>query len=1087
MPALQHLPKRKQRRPKAITFAQASPAQAAPVQATPTQAAPVEPTKEYSWHQADTVRVAWLEALQRDTDFSPVPVSDYTMGGLHKPNSSTNGDNGQDYGFHTAYVADRHRMIAHSFPVEESADDETSATDLALVCRAGGPNNPASYLYTSDSKFLLECRQATVRLYNVPRGALVSSFWVGQAITAAAAHPEDPSLVYLATRDLQLGLYNITQGQIIRQWTMPLPVAKIIPHPKDPRYLYLWLMSVSRQQPQSEGRFSPIGLIGAVVGMDLAAVDPCHQFSPYMLRNIVSDLALSPCGRFLAVGYGRTLGVWDLTKDGATDYMRDSSETSELFKPFLITHTVNWVSSLAFHPTEGHLAVGCQSGEILIYQKLQTRLFTKTIRMPLWHGVGIEGLYFSAYDDQLLSTSDKPVLLSQNWNSFKTIFTPHLGSIIRGFVAAPDHSRVAMVMGNGSIHSYELAMPRFQTTAINLRIQPDLLPQCAARYPAAGLQAHPITQQLMFDTPFASVQFYDPFADRAGCQELALGAISLRSGDPYAARSGILIEHFTVTRNGRWLAAYITLDNRNDVYARQLVFYHYCVASKQYLGPITRVLDPHQGAMTSMSFQIQPKRSTSPPQLVTTGADGRLRLWTFQGRSPLPGRPKKTNAQGSWQSRGALTYGNVPLTQASFSHDGSALIAASGRRICLWDARTLELQDTQTLPLGNTIQLLRFAGPGLRLIVQTADQLYLWDALDRMQLWNVTATTFHEVVVHPHGTLIATLEDAITGPPADAGAFRTRLNLYRADSPTPVATRLLRHKVKRVTFINARLAEGESIGKPSTTIVYPLEDRSTNLLAIDNATQAIDTDLSHVSLVAMTGRGTVLTFVPQAEDKDEGTSVVLRHNSVISRTAQSTVAHEQSTAAMDTDAPAPGELTLYSRVYGKLQPRALTGEADRLKATAAAGQTAATGDHQALRDPSELVDEMLRGPSHLLAPVHMIFDELVGPLVYASSSAEAAAATTKSTAVSDGNDVDEAMMVAEERSETGGTNAQTSGENGRDDPNTDVLASFLRGFTLDDKADHTAANTEVSETAPSLSKNLFGNYFSKRTSEASQS
>ena len=198
------------------------------------------------------------------------------------------------------------------------------------------------------------------------------------------------------------------------------------------------------------------------------------------------------------------------------------------------------------------------------------------------------------------------------------------------------------------------------------------------------------------------------------------------------------VERAVISSTGEWMA---TIDcHEGDECFRGEIYLKFWYWDKKNAFWIlnTRIDRPHGlHKITSMSFSPD----ASVVQLVTTGADGKLKCWRIQmvkdkrgdqeggcNSSGLANKQSHTRQTVSWVPRSSFGFESDVPSHASWSPDGSLLAVAIGTSVVLYDPCTNVPQHTFVCCESPRPRQAHFIGPTGRFLVVTSGlDLVVWN------------------------------------------------------------------------------------------------------------------------------------------------------------------------------------------------------------------------------------------------------------------------------------------------------------------------------------------------------------------------
>jgi NET1-associated nuclear protein 1 (U3 small nucleolar RNA-associated protein 17) len=383
----------------------------------------------------------------------------------------------------------------------------------------------------------------------------------------------------------------------------------------------------------------------------------------------------------------------------------------------------------------------------------------------------VNSLAFSIDGEYLISGGEEGVLVYWQLQTFHKQFLPRLGASIEKIVCSPNHKLYGLFLGDNSfkiISAYDNSVVQaiqglqYATSNKHPLLQSN-----------GGIVVHPGTNDLVLNGIPGALQFWNFFSKKHTMQINVSELPRVTKTD-----SGViwpsLVKHVAFSKNGEWM---ITADSRNDeeVY---LKFWQFNANSKKY-ALVVKISNPHDGEISHICFSPV-GLSNSKFVAVSTGHDGCFKFWSLNNMGWY------CSASGFWRK--------LPITDMSFSNDGSVLALSFGHIITLWDPVTLLLCAVLSRPnKTNPIKYLSFVGKNL--IAVTGSRLYLWDVIQKNIIWSVQQVNISNLVI---------LNDKKFSVSCSSPKGVFILN-FSQETPTPISVINIIDGVKAISCLNGEI------------------------------------------------------------------------------------------------------------------------------------------------------------------------------------------------------------------------------------------------------------------------------------------
>ena len=304
------------------------------------------------------------------------------------------------------------------------------------------------------------------------------------------------------------------------------------------------------------------------------------------------------------------------------------------------------------------VAVGVQSGEIMLYEDLLFKLIGKEKKNPTvdisarilhWHRGAVNSVKWSRDGNYLISGGSETVLVIWNLDTNQQQHLPHLSSEILNISISPKGSSYALRLSDNSVMVLATA---------NLEVTANVSGFAAKQSPEASLAVclHPTSSDRLLvavpkstfrsDQSSTALQTYDLSTDR----ELGRQALTRNSTTVVTTQSGASsnlepnVTHICLSADGKWLATVeewhadpqdldgVTLTSEDDVddFGAESCLKIWLYNKQQGEWELVNRIDsPHsRGSIRVLALESSPSRN----EFATAGEDGRLRIWTPRAR-----------------------------------------------------------------------------------------------------------------------------------------------------------------------------------------------------------------------------------------------------------------------------------------------------------------------------------------------------------------------------------------------------------------------------------------------------------------------
>lgn len=552
-------------------------------------------------------------------------------------------------------------------------------------------------LFSHDGKFLFCPCGSAVNVFSTNTGECVHKLVCEGTVSAIAQHPNNKLQLISATKTGMLQMWDYEDGILLKSVNVSSSIMKLFCDPN----IKNWAFVVENEKTGVLKRvFLPISK------NDKNFQEIASNISARMSQPVGSLKS----GRYIVFLKRKDICVINLEK--VTESVNHEAVTD------------GRVTCFACHPQEDCIATGHRKGEIRIWHKLcpvsgkKTPLVVSTVH---WHHNPLTGLSFTPGGSSLLSVSLESVLVQWHYKvGNKQSFLPRLGSPCNHVVTTLDGTMYATTHSDNSV---SIISNEF---SVKHTIQ-GLTSAKGGNSCHRIFQYEPRTRSCVTLGKRGHLVFYDPAEDRE-VYSLDITHENFISGDPQTDGA-----HAQITRvanqgddksDEAWMATMETSTIEQDLVESRLKFWKLSQADKWWR--LNTVINhPHSKDVTRLCFRPMSSHS-SQPYMVSTGADGMVKLWGFQQSTCY------------WSCIATASYQEMPATYCDFSQDGSVLAAAFGHMVLLLDPVTLETTSViQSLEKKEPIEKLVFGRHSCQqmIIIQSTSCVQGYDLLNGVLAW----------------------------------------------------------------------------------------------------------------------------------------------------------------------------------------------------------------------------------------------------------------------------------------------------------------------------------------------------------------
>ncbi|KAJ3145997.1 WD repeat-containing protein 75 [Geranomyces variabilis] len=633
----------------------------------------------------------------------------------------------------------------------------------------GGSVGKNPVVFSRDSTFYFCVAGSRIKVHSATTGLLIRTLAQpvesSDILTAVEVHAEDPQLIFTASSTGTLRMWSLESGKVEKKWEIGENITQIRVNRHEPDYIYVITTSVALPAT-GKGNSS---LYKFYMRKKTKQLLYRSKKQPLLSLDIAAD------GSYIAT---HTLSACTLiSAEVPTDVYHCFSEIP--------------ITSLAIHPTAQYLAAGDFTGKITLWHCGSVFAKEKPISSVLhWHPHQVNGVAFSADGEYLLSGGDEAVLVVWQLSTRRKQFLPRLSTPIRSLSISPDQTMYAVTHGDNSVRVIASA------TMITKFISAGPPPYDASSRRPWQMIREPRDDSVAIFGLGGSLQFYDVTADQRLQQ---LEVTSTESSAKVKGRPSVnvaVVTHVAFAVNNEWM---ITVDDRLDstasMWESRLKFWNYKPDSATYVMN-TRVDRPHKGHVTGVA--ISGEKKSAVLRAATTGSDKYFRVWNLL--------PPSAGNQETWGCLYSGAYRDMVPEGASFSSDNSLVAVAFHQVVTLWSASGNLLHSVMTAP--SPVRNVDFLGGSGYVISYSGHFLHVWDLLKGALWWSLRLNIAHLAVDNASCHFAVITHEEISRPRKTKSGLvsgipeiSSRILVFEADSPTPVATFVRRGRCLSSTFL----------------------------------------------------------------------------------------------------------------------------------------------------------------------------------------------------------------------------------------------------------------------------------------------
>ncbi|TNY22985.1 WD40-repeat-containing domain protein [Rhodotorula diobovata] len=768
-------------------------------------------------------------------------------------------------------LAHHDKPPAHRDTLQDSA---TAALDwLPLADHAA---HPCPVVFTPDGSYAFVASGAAVKVYSVQSTELMSTLSIRPyadtaspsspttpaalrraTVSAVLLSPSNPRQLVVAATDGKVRLWDYLEGRLLRTLELGAPVLHATANAALPDQLFVALGTASGTPGEASVYLVSLRAAKHLVDGVVSAADPTTPVQParrvrLATPRVVRALALSPDGAVLAslnpraVNLARTADI----QRGFTQSVPAAGDDEVL-------------TTIAFHPSENYFATGNAKGQIRLWYDVlgggagatEGAVAAPSTSVLHWHAHAVSALAFTPNGAYLLSGGLEAVLVLWQLHSGHQEYVPRLGApvvtltVLDGTRDNPEQ-QVAARLGDGSVVFVGSQRLKVGKTISGLKADASSRPTFAPARPDAPtpLALDPSTSSLVLPAAHpSSLQFYSPREDATVLELEVAPSNRVTGADLDRPLEPTRVERVAFSTpeedrdktGGYWMATVDSWVREGFAPVRQLKLWRKDGSGNGFVLS-TRIDRPHDAPITAMAFSP----SSKSPLLLTTSADGSIKLW-----APTSASPASTT---SWACRAALSHRHSTPVAAAWSTDGSMFaIAHHLRAVTLWTVAGggSLIHSFPATSVGRVRHVAFVEREGTGLVVAGARGTLMWDLLT---LEEVSATTidFATLAVAPGSSALLGTEDGPGAPAASTSASASASGTSAGDS----AAAALLYTLAPAASTSQSQAQVET---------RPLPFAPRQLLALPlpaSSTSSASSSSAPVSLAAMDPSGSVSLF-----------------------------------------------------------------------------------------------------------------------------------------------------------------------------------------------------------------------------------
>ncbi|TFK36968.1 WD40 repeat-like protein [Crucibulum laeve] len=688
--------------------------------------------------------------------------------------------------------------VASKHSTEDSSGKRTTESTWNWTSLTDPSSSRVPPIYTKDGSYFFALVGSSVKIHSVATGQVVSTLTAPRhsgakvspdTLTSAVINPANAFQLITGCLDGRLMIWDYMDAVLLQTIDVAQPIHFICAHAdfKDSVFVAASRPGKSRGNDNN----------AVVLHISLKSRSSSSQKS-YSTPSEVTPVGKmrSPSG--LAISSN---GAWLVAVGSHKVYIARTSALSAGFTKYV---SPECLTCLAFHPLEEYFATGDRKGNVRLWYCLNDDLAihargvekrTQTTSLH-WHAHAVSSVAFTANGAYLLSGGEEAVLVIWQLHTGKKEFVPRIGAPI---------STISTSRLNGGEEEYLLGLVDATYTFVSagklkitrcysrVKIDPTVSDMSSSSSKPTPLAVHSVTSTLILPSSHpSSLQIYAPSSSTL-VAEIEVSPSNRVSRRDEKAIEPSRVERTVISASGRWMATIDARENddgfRPEVYLK--VWAWDSGTSSWVLN--TRIDRPHGlHRVTDMSFSPS-KTENQLLHLVTTGADGYVKLWRLRG-SKVTG-----NNQEFWLLRSSFSFRSEIANSISWARDGSLLVLSLGPYVALYDPVTNSLRETLTSPECQSTRLVKFIGSGGRYVaIAGRRKLLMWDIISRSVRWHYVSPFNIEVIVpHPDEETFAVFYNA--SATSDA-LLNTKVAIFSAASSTPTNVRSVPFDLRSVAW-----------------------------------------------------------------------------------------------------------------------------------------------------------------------------------------------------------------------------------------------------------------------------------------------
>ncbi|TCD65669.1 hypothetical protein EIP91_002342 [Steccherinum ochraceum] len=555
-------------------------------------------------------------------------------------------------------------------------------------------------LFTKDSNYFFSANGPSVKIYNVSTGRIISTLYPPQhastsatdlesqtTVTCMALNPQNSFQLITGSSDGLIRIWDFVDAILLKTFDVGKPVVHLAVHERFRDEIYVSVArpgkKVNRKGTQASSKNDNAHILRVLLKPTNATANSTVQ-KPVEAKLIgktrgTAGLAISPSGSWLVV---------------AASHKAYVASTSDLQAGFTKFVSPEKLTCLAFHPSEEYFATGDQKGVVRLWyclnENISTELTGTEKKAPTttlhWHSHAVSSLAFTANGAYLVTGGEEAVLVIWQLHTGKKEFVPRIGApIAHVAVSSPKNGEEEYLVGlaDGSFVFIRSGTFKISRSIARIKIDPAISNNRPIVPAAVPLAIHPLPSTLILPSSHPSMlQTYNPSTSEL-ISELEVTPSNKVSRRDEKQLDPPRVERAVVSESGLWMA---TVDGRSgDEAYRGEVYLKVWSWDKKGGSWIlnTRIDRPH-GLKLVTSVAFRPQAEGASQQLVTTGADGAIKVWRLR---QVTKEGKKVEEY--WVAQATLGFrAEIPSDACwCWSSDGSLLAVILGPYIGLYDGK----------------------------------------------------------------------------------------------------------------------------------------------------------------------------------------------------------------------------------------------------------------------------------------------------------------------------------------------------------------------------------------------------------------